>query len=111
MYGTFSHCVQPVAVQFTISIPTKTVIRRNNRYHPDFHPRMAVLGLELRLPCYTGMYLHTNMPYGIIRFPYIQGESPARDPKLFSVYTVEQRGFLVRKYWQTGSFKACQTVF
>jgi len=27
------------------------------------------------------------------------------------VYTVEQRGFLVRKYWQTGSFKACQTAF
>jgi len=26
-------------------------------------------------------------------------------------YTVEQRGFLVRKYWQTGSFKACQTAF
>jgi len=26
------------------------------------------------------------------------------------MYTVEQRGFLVRKYWQTGSFKACQTV-
>jgi len=28
-----------------------------------------------------------------------------------SVYTVEQRGFLVRKYWQTGSFKACQMAF
>ena len=27
------------------------------------------------------------------------------------MYTVEQRGFLVRKYWQTGSFKAFQTVF
>ena len=27
------------------------------------------------------------------------------------MYTVEQRGFLVRKYWQTGSFKACQTAF
>jgi len=27
------------------------------------------------------------------------------------VYTVEQRGFLVRKYWQTGSFKACQAAF
>jgi len=25
--------------------------------------------------------------------------------------TVEQCGFLVRKYWQTGSFKACQTAF
>ena len=28
-----------------------------------------------------------------------------------SLYTVEERGFLVRKYWQTGSFKACQTAF
>jgi len=27
------------------------------------------------------------------------------------MYTVEQRGFVVRKYWQTGSFKACQTAF
>ena len=27
------------------------------------------------------------------------------------MYTVEQRGFLIHKYWQTGSFKACQTVF
>jgi len=27
------------------------------------------------------------------------------------MYTVEQRGFLLRKYWQTGSFKACQTAF
>jgi len=41
----------------------------------------------------------------------IQGESLARDPKLFSMYTVEQRGFLARKYWQTGSFKACQMTF
>jgi len=28
-----------------------------------------------------------------------------------SMYTVEQRGFIGRKYWQTGSFKACQTAF
>ena len=28
-----------------------------------------------------------------------------------SMYTVEQRGFIVRKYWKTGSFKACQTAF
>ena len=27
------------------------------------------------------------------------------------MYTVEQRGFLFRKYWQTGSFKACQMAF
>jgi len=38
-------------------------------------------------------------------------DSVARGPKLLSMYTVEQREFLVRKYWQTGSFKACQTAF
>ena len=27
------------------------------------------------------------------------------------MYSVEERRFLVRKYWQTGSFKACQTAF
>ena len=27
------------------------------------------------------------------------------------MYKVEQCGFLVRKYWKTGSFKACQTAF
>jgi hypothetical protein len=27
------------------------------------------------------------------------------------MYTVEQCGFLLRKYWQTGSFKACHTAF
>ena len=41
----------------------------------------------------------------------IQGESLARVPKLLSMYTVKQHGFLVHKYWQTGSFKACQTAF
>ena len=41
----------------------------------------------------------------------IQGESLARGPKLLSMYTVAQREFLVRKYCQTGSFKACQTAF
>jgi len=37
--------------------------------------------------------------------------SLARGPKLLSMYTVEQRGFLVPKYWQTGSLKARQTAF
>ena len=41
----------------------------------------------------------------------LQGDSLARGPKLLSMYTVEQRGFLVHKYWQTGSFKACQMAF
>ena len=44
-------------------------------------------------------------------FIYLQGESLARGPKLLFMYTVEQRGFLVHKYLQTGSFKACQTAF
>ena len=42
---------------------------------------------------------------------FIQGDSLTRSPKLMSIYTVEQRGFLFRKYLQTGSFKACQTAF
>ena len=41
----------------------------------------------------------------------VQGESLARGPKLLSLYTVEQCGFLIHKYWQTGSFKACQMAF
>jgi len=41
----------------------------------------------------------------------IQGDSLARGPKLLSMYKVEQRGFLFRKYWHAGSFKACQTEF
>ena len=46
-----------------------------------------------------------------IIFLLLQGESFARGLKLLSMYTVQQRGFLVRKYWQTGSFKVCQTAF
>ena len=49
--------------------------------------------------------------YSVYIYIYIQGESLARGPKLLSMYTIEQRGFLFRKYWQTGSFKACQTAF
>jgi len=41
----------------------------------------------------------------------VQGDSLARGLKLLSMHTVEQRGFLFRKYWQTSSFKACQTAF
>ena len=41
----------------------------------------------------------------------LQGESVARGPKLLSLYTVEQSGFLFRKYWQTCAFKACQVAF
>ena len=47
----------------------------------------------------------------VICILHIQGDSLARGPKLLSMYTVEQCGFLVRKYRQTGSFKACQTAF
>ena len=41
----------------------------------------------------------------------MQDESLARGPKLLSMYTVEQRGILVRKYWQRSLFKTCQTAF
>jgi len=41
----------------------------------------------------------------------IQGVSLARTGKHLSKYTVEQRLFLFRKYWQTGFFKAWQTAF
>ena len=41
----------------------------------------------------------------------VESDTLARSSKLLSMYTVEQRGFLVRKYWQTGSFKANQTAF
>ena len=44
-------------------------------------------------------------------FIFLQGESLARGPKLLSMYKVQERGFLFRKYWQTASFKACQTAF
>ena len=30
----------------------------------------------------------------------IQGDSLPRGPKLLSMYTVEQRGFLLHKYWK-----------
>jgi len=49
--------------------------------------------------------------YILFHLSIIQGDSVARAPKLLSLYTVEQRGFFIRKYWQTGSFKACQTAF
>jgi len=38
-------------------------------------------------------------------------ESLARGPKLLSIYTVEERGFLVRKYWQTGSLEHARRHF
>jgi len=44
-------------------------------------------------------------------FEEMQGDSVARGPKLLSVYTVELCRFLVHKYWQRGSFKACQMAF
>ena len=61
----------------------------------------------------TYIYINRTCFVGIpiSRACIIQGESLARGPKLLSMYTVEQRGFLIRKYWQTGSFKACQTAF
>ena len=77
-------------------------------------------GIEIwnRLPCTsshgnkidsrTHPFSYKQVPSANGNYNKIQGDSLARGPKLLSVYTVEQRGFLVRKYWQTGSFKACQ---
>jgi len=39
------------------------------------------------------------LKYSQRRYCILQGESLARGPKLLSMYTVEQRGCLVRKYW------------
>jgi len=54
---------------------------------------------------YKAPHLNFNLKF------LIQGDSLARGPKLLSMYTVEQRGFLLHKHWQTCSFKACQTAF
>ena len=50
--------------------------------------------------------------YSAVRTESLYGASLSLEaPKLLSMYTVEQRGFLFRKYWHTGSFKACKTAF
>ena len=57
-------------------------------------------------------WMYDNLLSLSILFPYIiEVDSLARGPKLLSMYAVEQRGFLVRKYWLTGSSKTCQTAF
>jgi len=56
-------------------------------------------------------YIHLIILLCYDCYTLIQGDSFSRGPKLLSMYTVAQRGFLVRKYWQTGSFKAYQTAF
>ena len=64
---------------------------------PGFEPRtlQARSGSLYRLSCRR---------WGMTLQFVIQGESFAGGPKLLSMCTVEQRGFVVRKYWQTGSF-------
>ena len=57
------------------------------------------------------MYFDCGIFHIMFYLGLVQSKSLARGPKLLSMYTVEERGFLVRKYWQTGSFKACQTAF
>jgi len=63
--------------------------------------------------CFGQYYFgHHQIGYNYrIKRHNIQSESLARGPKLLSMYTIEQRGFLVRKYWPIGSFKARQTAF
>jgi hypothetical protein len=39
----------------------KIVITQNDRNHSDFHLGMAVLGFELRLPCYQVIVFHWNL--------------------------------------------------
>jgi len=85
---------------------------------------------RMRIACWIPKATNTHLKYVIQIFHYtnsckktthfyvytciaclLPGTSLTRGPRLLSMYTVEQRGFLVHKYWQTGSFKACQTVF
>ena len=74
---------------------------------PSIWP-ISIIPPVLHAYCFIYHRRHiTSVTYSVI----VQSESLARGPKLLSMYTVEQRGFLVRKYWQTGSFKACQTAF
>ena len=97
-----------------------------NHHHHHHHIRISVMELGhslirsgLKYPEVSSKVYHdsycqlgssVSLPWVILRC-IIQGESLARGPKLLSMYTVEQRGFLFRKYWQTGSFKACQRAF
>jgi len=67
-------------------------------------PTLLTLKLAVTMP---QVHIISHRNYQSIK----QGESLARGPKLLSMYTVEERGLLVRKYWQTGSFKARQKTF
>jgi len=68
------------------------------------------VSLSLEAPNYSPCIQSNSADLQLYIYIY-KGESLARGPKLLSMYTVEQRGFLVRKYWQTGSFKGCQMAF
>jgi len=70
-------------------------------------------GIWCRTSCIRPTYctFHSRLVLPFIWSRKIQGESLARGPKLLSIYTAEQRRFLVHKYWQTGAFKACQAAF
>lgn len=49
---TFLASVQQVGIKLKSSIPTNIVISQNNINHTAFSLGVAVLGSELRLPCY-----------------------------------------------------------
>jgi len=75
--------------------------------HVNIYSSIHGFNLELFWLSVPFVYFFVFAP----RIINIQGQSLARGPKLLSVYTVEQRGILFRKYWQAGTFKACQTAF
>jgi len=61
--------------------------------------------------CRCCVYINILCNKDVLDWKLIQGDSVAKGPKLLFMHTVEQRGFLFRKYRQTGSFKACQVAF
>jgi len=87
----------------TPNLPTWSVVPQQTVPPRCLHTHMIHTEIRKKRNVYVSMSRHCGLE--------IQGASLARVPKLLSMYTVEQRGFIVRKYRQTGSFKACQTAF
>ena len=58
--------------------------------------------VQMRMPDRYSLLICQKVPLYTNGCIYIQDDSLARGPKLLSLYTAQQDGFLVRKYWQTG---------